>query len=462
MKTILVPIFNGIVARNFFRTDIYRNLISDFDIRIVVVIPSSKLEFYRKQFNKPKLILEPLDNIGEIRFGALLAGLAFNLLPTRTIWFRQYDRYLKYGNYFNFLLKRSINFFLGPFQFPKKIIRFLDRFVPADEEVLALLKKYHPNLLFTPDIAFGVDRVFLRAAKRKNIPSMAMVRSWDNLTSKGVIQILPDKLIAYTERMKKQAIKYAGMPEKGIVVTGPPGYDDFFRKPSLSREEFFRKIGVDPVKRLILFSPFYDRFTGSAVKMINNLVDAIENGKLPRNIHLLVRYRPATPEIPEGVIKKSPYVSISKPCESYFPIKTSLMLARKDWEFSEDDMQLLLHSLYFCDVMVNTFSTLTIDAAAFDKPSIGIRFDADPACPEIHSVKFVPDRHDHYKELEATGGVRLVRSMEELVRAINGYLENPRLDAEGRKKMREEQIQFFDGLSGKRVAEEIKKVIYKV
>lgn len=456
-RTILLPIYNGMVSRNFFRTDVYRELIRDPNIRLVVAIPSSKLEFYKEQFSHPRLVFEPLDDIRETRFGTFLAGLAFNLLPTRTIWFRQKDRYIKYGNYPNFFIKRALNLFLGPFRFPKQIIRGLDRFVPADEGVIALIKKYRPDLLFAPDIAFGIDRVFLRAAKRRNIRTIGMVRSWDNLTSKGVIQILPDLLILYTDRMKKQAIKYAGMPEDRIIITGSPGYDDFFRKLPMNREEFFKKIKVDPSRRLILFAPFYDRFTGSAVRMINYLIDAIESGKLPRDIHLLVRYRPATPEIPEGVIKPSPYVSISKPCESYFPIKTSLMLSRKDWEFSDADMQLLLHSLYFCNIMINTFSTLTIDASAFDKPSIGIRFDADPNCPSLHSVKFVLDRHDHYRELASTGGVRLVNDMDDLVSAINAYLENPRLDSEGRKRMREEQIQFFDDLSGKRVAETIKK-----
>lgn len=459
MHTVIIPIYNGIVARNFFRTDIYRELIRDSGIRIVAVIPSSKLEFYRSQFPEKNLILETLDGIGEPRFGQFLAGISFNLLPTRTIWFRQYDRYLKYGNYFNFLVKRTVNFFLGPFQFPRRVIRWLDRFVSSDPRIDALLDRYSPKLILAPDVAFGVDRVFLRAAKRKGIFTIGMVRSWDNLTSKGVIQILPHKLLLHTERMKRQAVRYAGMPESDIAITGPSGHDEFFRPRPVSREEFFRKLGIDPAKRLILFAPFYDRYTGSAVAMINGLIDAIDSGELPRNIHILVRYRPATPEIPEGAIKQSPHVSISKPCEHYFPIQTDLMLARKDWEFSEEDMELLLDSLYFSDAVINTFSTLTVDAAAFNKPVIGVRFDADPATPSIHSVKHVPDRHDHYRELEAAGGVRLVKNMEELVDAINQYLENPLRDEEGRRRICDEQIGFLDGLSGKRAVRYIQEVL---
>lgn len=458
-RTILIPIYNGVVGRNFFRTDVYRELIRDPAIRIVAVIPSSKIDFYRMQFPEKNLVWEPLDGISEPRLGQVLNGIAFNLLPTRTIWFRQKDRYLKYGNYPNFIFKRVLNVALGHFQFPRTVIRWCDRFVSSDLGVSAVLKRYQPDLLLVPDVAFGVDRVFLRAAKRTGIATLGMVRSWDNLTSKGVIQILPDRLMVHTDRMKRQAVRYAGMREEDIVVTGPPGYDEFFRPRAITREAFFRSIGVDPKKRLILFAPFFDRYTGSAIAMINGLVDAIESGKLPRDIHMLIRYRPAVPHIPEGQLHTSVYVSESRPCEYYFPIKTKLMLSHKDWEFSEDDMQRLLNSLYFSDCIINTFSTLTIDGAAFDKPSIGIRFDADPNCPPLHSVISLADRHDHYRELEALGGVRLVYSMDDLVHAINAYLKNPALDREGRKRICEEQIQFFDGRSGTRVVRYIKQIL---
>lgn len=459
-KTILLPVYNGFVGRNFFRSDVYRHLVADPRITLVAVIPPSKLEFYSKEFDSPRLTFETLDGIGESKFGQVLASTAFNLLRTRTIWFRQRDHYTKYGNYPNFLFKRAINFFLGPFLFPRRIIRWLDRFVPSHEGVDALLDNHKPDLVLVPDVCFGIDRIFLRSAKRKQIYTVGMVRSWDNLTSKGTIQLLPDKLLLHTARMKGQALKYVGMPVKDIIVTGPPGYDDFFRARRATREQFLRSIGVDPSKRLILFAPFYDRYTGSAVIMINGLVDAIKKGRLPSDIHIFIRYRPATPGDVDEKIPPSPYVSVSKPTELFFPIESPIMLSRKDWEFSAEDLELQLNSLAYCDVMINTFSTLTVDASALDKPSIGVRFDADANCPAIHRVAGLIDRHDHYRELEATGGVMLVHSMDELIEGINTYLKNPALHREGRQRMVAEQIQFTDGKSGERAVEVIKGVLF--
>lgn len=461
-KTILIPVYNGFVSKNFFPTNIYKELIRDPRIRLVIVIPSSKLEFYRNRFQALNLTFEVLDGIGENWLGEFLSSFAFNLLRTRTIWFRQRERYLKFGNFPKFMLQRAVNFIFGPFLFSRKVVRWLDRFVPSDDGVLAIIKKYKPDLLLAPDVAFGIDRVFLRACKRSGISVIGMVRSWDNLTSKGTIQLLPDKLILYTDRMRKQAIQYTGISNDDIIVTGPPGYDEFFRPRPCTRDEFCRAMQIDPKRRIVLFAPFYDRFTGSAIIMLNTLLEAIDDGRLPNDLHILVRYRPATPEIPVEQIRTSDHVSFSQPCQYFFPIQTQIAMSRKDWEFDEADLQLMINSLYFSEMMINTFSTLTIDAVVFDKPMIGIRYDADPATPPIHSVKYVPDRHDHYRELEDTKGVKLVYNNNELIDSINAYLKNPALDREGRERMRNEQIQFYDGMCGKRIAEYVKKQLFVV
>ena len=194
--------------------------------------------------------------------------------------------------------------------------------------------------------------------------------------------------------------------------------------------------------------------------MINALLRAVEEGKLPQNMHFLIRYRPATPEIPDELFEKSDHYTITKPCSMYFKVKNRAQAPTKDWEFSPADAELLFHSIIFSDMMINTFSTIAIDAAAVDKPVIGVRFDADPTCPAKNSVLKIPDAHDHYRELERTGGVRLVRDMNELIQAINHYFVHPESDREGRARMLKEQIQFTDGFNGKRAADFIHKELF--
>lgn len=460
-KTLFLSLYNGIRAKNFFHTDIYKELVKDSRVRMVIVVPSSKAAYYRETFREPNVIFEPLDIVSEPWFGRLLAEIAFNSLGTITIIFKQKLEYWRYHKLFRFLCKRAINIVLGPITPLRRIIRWLDGFVAIDQEVAALLDRYKPDLVLAPDIVFPLDRIFLRAAKRKGYYVVGLTRSWDNLTSKGVIQILPDKLILHTDRMRKQAVELVGMPAGDIVVTGPPDFDKYFRPFEITKQDFCKKLGIPEGRRLILFAPFYDEYTGSAVIMINALLRAVKEGALPPTVHFIIRYRPATPEISDDLFEKSDHYTITKPCSLYFKVKNRAQAPTKDWEFSPDDAELLFHSIVFSDILINTFSTIAIDAAAVDRPVIGVRFDADPTCPAKHSVLKIADAHDHYRELERTGGVRLAHDMNELIQAINHYLAHPESDREGRARMLKEQIGFTDGLNGKRAADYIREELFR-
>ena len=456
-KKIIIPIYNGTRARNFFRNDTYRELIKDRSITLVVAIPSVKLDFYTKEFQEPNLIFEPFDVGSESWFGRLLAELAFNLFNTETVRLKQRLEYYRYKNYPRFVLVRVLNIAARPF-FPvvRGVIRFFERLVPVDPAVESLLKKHNPNLVVLPDIVFPIDRIFMRAAKKNGFFVVGLVRSWDNLTSKGVVQILPDKLVVLNSIMKREAIKYVGMSGKDIAVLGTPQYDHYFKGKQPSREQFFKELGIPLGRRLILCAPFFNDYTKSAIKIINTLTDAIKDGRLPPDVHILVRFRPNSAEIPEGRLNPSDHMTITHPCQIYFENIGGLVTT--DYEFTEKDVELLFNSLYFSEVTINTISTLSIDAAALDKPVINVRFDAEPNCPKKHSVKNMMG-HDHYEAIERSGGVALAGSMDELLSHLNAYLKNPRLHAEGRDRMRREQIEFLDGKSGERVAEFLKTTV---
>ena len=458
MKTIFLPIYNGIRAKNFFRTDVYQSLIKDRDIRLIVTIPSVKLDFYREEFKDPNVVFVPLDIMSEPWLGRFLSEIAFNSLNTITIRFKQKLEYYKFHKPVRFAVKKLINFVSRPFPEIRFVLRFLDRFVPLNPEVAAVLEKYQPDLVLAPDIVFPMDRIFIRAAKRAGYKVVGLTRSWDNLTSKGVIQVLPDKLVLHTERMKKQAVKLVGMPEKDIYVSGPPDFDDYFKPRKKTREEFLRSLSIDPANRVVLLSPFYDDYNGSASIIINEVLKAYDQGRFPKDVHFLVRYRPASPEIKEGLYK-SPAVTFTKPCSRFFKVKYKVQMPTKDWEFTAGDVELLVNSISYSDVLVTTFSTIGIDAAACDKPIIGIRYDAEPNTSKIHSILAIADAHDHYRELERSGGIKLVYSTDELIDAINLLLKNPAEGREGRLEMKRQQIQFFDGQNGRRAADFIKSQI---
>ncbi len=457
MKTILLPIYNGLRSRDFFRTDVYKDLVSDSDICLVVVCPSSKIEFYKSEFPEKNVIFEPL-SFSENKWGKILNSISFNLLNTGTIKKKHYQIYVRDRNLPKYIFRRFAALLFGNSKVVRKFIRFLNDFIPLEPNVVEVLKKYKPKMVVVPDIVLFSDRIFLRAAKHTGIFVVGMVRSWDNLTAKGVIQVMPDKLIAQTDFMKRDAMRYGDMNEKDIEVLGLPQFDFYFRKINATKEEFLKNLGIPFGRRLILCAPFFDTYsTSSGIKIINQLARAVDSGKLPKDLHFLVRYRPESlPEDESGErLLKHPHITVTMPFSKHFGKGVD---RRPDYEFSKSDVELLINSLYFSHVTINTISTLTVDAIVLDKPVINIRFDGDSKTPPAYRVALFSG-YDHYNFIENLGGASLAYNFEELIELINKYLKDTSFSAEGRKKVKKELVGFTDGMSGNRFAECIKKYL---
>jgi CDP-glycerol glycerophosphotransferase (TagB/SpsB family) len=112
----------------------------------------------------------------------------------------------------------------------------------------------------------------------------------------------------------------------------------------------------------------------------------------------------------------------------------------------------LAELMKYTAVNVNVASTITIDAAALDTPVVNVAFDGQVTKPYLESCARYYD-YEHYKRIVDTGGVRIARNTDEMMQAIQAYLDDPSLESEGRRRIREEQCWKLDGNSGRRIAE---------
>jgi hypothetical protein len=80
------------------------------------------------------------------------------------------------------------------------------------------------------------------------------VASWDNLTSKGLIRVIPDHVIVWNEAQREEAVALHGVPVERVDVTGAQLFDDWFAmEPSRSREQFCSDVGLDASKPFVLY-----------------------------------------------------------------------------------------------------------------------------------------------------------------------------------------------------------------
>ena len=89
-------------------------------------------------------------------------------------------------------------------------------------------------MLVTPLVDLGSDQVdYVNVAKAHGIKSALCVHSWDNLTNKGLIRVMPDRIYVWNEVQKNEAVELHGADPSDVFVTGANTYDRWFEQVEL-------------------------------------------------------------------------------------------------------------------------------------------------------------------------------------------------------------------------------------
>jgi hypothetical protein len=138
----------------------------------------------------------------------------------------------------------------------RRMLEAVERCLEPPAGTVTFLDEHDPDvLLITPLIGFGTPQAdVVRAARRLGIPVGFPVRSWDNLTNKGLLRDAPDLVLVWNELQKQEAVELHGVPAGQVVVTGSPAYDHWFDwQPSRRREEFCAQVGLDSARPIVLY-----------------------------------------------------------------------------------------------------------------------------------------------------------------------------------------------------------------
>ncbi len=183
-----------------------------------------------------------------------------------------------------------------------RLLEHLEEAVPPQSGVDAFIQAQAPDLLLvTPLIELGSPQLdYVRAARRLGVRSALAVWSWDHLSSKALIRVLPDAVIVWNEVQKGEAARFHGIRGDRVVVTGAQCFDQWFdREPSRAREEFCERAGLPDAGPFLLYvcSALF-RGSPSEAELIARWIAAIRAAGDPRlrRINILVRPHPQRPE----------------------------------------------------------------------------------------------------------------------------------------------------------------------
>jgi hypothetical protein len=439
-KTIFISSFFGLIARNILATDVLKILRNQPDLRIVILAPQAKQALYHREFAATNVIVEGVPDQPASRLDRILSAVFLNASDTaarRIHRLREFKRDRRYLNFIaRYFLAKAANF-----QPVRRLLRLMDYWLMPKNKFQSYFEKHRPDLVFATDIFEPHDVNLIRETVSRKIPVIGMVRSWDNITTKGLNRIIPDKTIVNTEKIKEEAVRYNDINPADISVVGIPHYDSYVSEPRTSREELFKKLQLDPRRKTIFFAPPSDIYSQNdtiAEKAVNILQSF--------DVQLLLRLY-LVGNVRLGSIRPIPNkIAIDEPASGA--------------DFRQADLTSgdshLADLLYHSDVVIAFASSLAIDAVVFNKPVVFIGFDGELGRPYWQSLRRFYD-YDHQQSILKTGGVRLAKTPEEMIRFVEDYLANPKLDEAGRKKIIEERCWKLDGRSGERLAQAILK-----
>jgi len=320
-----------------------------------------------------------------------------------------------------------------------------------------LFRRIQPEVLFCSHQRPTTVLPAVLAARSLGIPTATFIFSWDNLSSKGRIAAPFDHYLVWSDHMRQELLQfYPHVPHENVHIVGTPQFDPYVDRSLLwSREEFCRRVGADPSRKLICYSGGDSGTCPEDPKHVELLMSQVRSGLIRGNPEVLLR--------PVPVDDGRRYDGV---CSRYPELKR----LQPQWVHAEpgnwakvvplaDDVQFLANLTHHSDMNINLGSTMSLDFGMHDKPVVNVAFDmSDPPLfgMPVYDYYYC---YEHFQPVLAFGATRIARSPEQLAEHVNAYLENPALDREGRRRLVELQIDVPLGESGRRIVSVLESLV---
>jgi len=372
---------------------------------------------------------------------------------TTRVYFSYSRHYLKRSVISIFLYQLALTLF-GRLGFLKPVVRKIEFlfFKEKKKFIIDIFDKYDADLVFSTSITSCMDNIFMKEAHRRKIKTVTMTKSWDNAT-KMYYRFVPDYFLVQNNIIKEKLIELQDVLEDRIFVVGFPQFDWYVKKDIIKpREEHLINKGLDPSLPVIFFGSqgiWYKEDYQIALIMHKWIME----NKFVKPCQMIIR-----PHFTN--VKNTPLLKLKGlPRVAYDDGYLTSDVFSDNWDPSIDEIIDFVNTMYHSDVVVVMLSTIALDAACFDKPIINTLFGGT-----YRKEKDVTDKLAnvvHYKWVFDTHGVTPVNNETDLLKAINMYLENPSINFEGRKKIKDYICNNPDGKSSEKIVSAINFIINK-
>ena len=232
-------------------------------------------------------------------------------------------------------------------------------------------------------------------------------------------------------------------------VTGIPQFDIYADKVGArTQDEFLREHGLAPGKQTILFATSSPAINPEDPEILRRLAETLDQ-EIP--VQILAQLHPLD--------SLARYKGIAHSNLAFQVPGAHLGSSGEQRLLDPNFLVDLRDTLLYSDVVVNTSSTMSLDAVAIDTPVVNIAFDLEPT--DYYKSRRRNYDFEHYQPIVESGATRIAWSFEEFVSLIRRYLGNPEMESPERARLRETMCYQLDGQSAWRVADYIHRALQR-
>ena len=294
--------------------------------------------------------------------------------------------------------------------------RWIEAAVPPSETLVALLQEIRPDVLLDAPTIWPkkpVEADYVHAAQSLGIPVLGYVNSWDNLTSKGTVHVLPDAYVVWNEPLAQEAMELHDVPARTIRITGAPHLDRMFElKASLSRAAMRAIMGCPSDRPYIVYLCSSRSLIQTEQPTVTALAEALSATLGDNAPTIVVRPHPTNP---------SPWEGYSHPGVAIYPRNGDMADCPEAWQEYYNQL-----SLATCVFGLN--STSLLEAVVADRPCLTIVSD------EFFAAQ---GRTGHFRHLLKGDFMEISPDVADVARRVQRLLDGHDEKAAGRRRFLE-------------------------
>jgi CDP-glycerol glycerophosphotransferase (TagB/SpsB family) len=306
-----------------------------------------------------------------------------------------------------------------------------------------LLRSWRPTVVVSTHLSQLYGRGLVAVAHQMGIPTVGNLMSWDNVW-KG-LHVRPQTIACWSENNRQEICRLAGYEPEQVQAIGAPAFDAYLAEDAeWGRTEVCRRLDLDPARPLLLFATLGQfRQQIDETNPLEALLEAIDAGEIPGRPQLILRMHPWSRDAYFARFARRPDVRVTR-YENYVP--------GLGWTPTREETILAGNLLRHADVLISPGSTMCVEAAIFDTPTVVPVF--NEYMPEVFDAYFERTwLQQHFRRLYQNDWVPIVRSRVAMIAAVQHALRESGWYAAGRKQIRDEFLGPLDGRATNRLAD---------